>query len=107
MSRSVGAAADPSKYSIRPQVDLTHEERSAARVPPLPDVLGLRPSFEDDSARSIKGARDDDVALGGRGDLRAAGDLHGRSLLIASCVHVVSPSSAVHSGNRPSWRIAA
>jgi hypothetical protein len=50
---TTGSAMDPAKGSVRPQVDLANGEGHAARVPPMCDVSGIRPSLEDNSAGRI------------------------------------------------------
>jgi hypothetical protein len=45
---------DPTKGSVRPQVDFANGERHAARVPPMCDVFGICPGLEDNSARRIE-----------------------------------------------------
>jgi hypothetical protein len=67
---------DPSKGSVRPQVDFANGERHAARVPPMCDVLGISPSLEDNSARRIEDARYHDLALGGSCDFHGSDVLH-------------------------------
>ena len=64
VSAPAGAAMDPSKCSIWPKVDLADGKRHTARIPPMRDVLGLGPGFEDESARRIEDARDHDLAVG-------------------------------------------
>src|SRR2546427_9698023 len=98
---------DPTKGSIRPQVDLANGERHAAWVPPMCDVFGLSPRLEDNGARRIETTRYHDCAVGGSCDFRCSNVLHCWSLLIASCAHVFSLSSASLSGSRPGWQISA
>jgi hypothetical protein len=55
VSLSLGTAIDPTKGSVRPQIDFANGERHAARVPPMCDVFGLSPGLEDHSAPPLAG----------------------------------------------------
>jgi hypothetical protein len=67
---------DPTKGSVRPQIDFANGERHAARVPPMCDVFGISPGLEDNSARRIEDARYHDFAVGGSRDFRCLDVLH-------------------------------
>src|SRR5258707_10279793 len=72
---SVGAV-DPSKCSIWPKVDFANRERDAARIPPIRDVLGFGPCFEDHSARRIEDARQHNLVVRGSSDCERSGVRH-------------------------------
>jgi hypothetical protein len=73
---TIGSAMDPTKDSVRPQVDFANGERHAARVPPMCDVFGISPCFENNGARRIEDARYHDFAVGGSCDFYCPDVLH-------------------------------
>ena len=73
--RSFRPTIHESKCAVRPKVDFTNGKRRAAWVPPVRNVLGLRPGFEDECPRRIEDPLDDDLAFRRRRDFRTSGVL--------------------------------
>src|SRR5207249_7218056 len=76
--------------ATRADVHLAERSREALRAPPAGQVLGLRPGFEDETARRIKDPRDDELPFFRLGSS------------VGSSVHASSPSFSARADNPPS-----
>jgi hypothetical protein len=71
--RAVGSLVNEPEDAVWTRLISQTYERLTSWMPPLRDVLRLRPGVEDDGPRGIKGASDHNLAIGRQRHLRADG----------------------------------
>src|ERR1700722_5570955 len=104
MALVMSGAVDPAKGAIRPQVDFANRERRTARIPPMGNMFGLGPGGEDACAPRIEEARDHDLVVVGRRNLRGFGILSRRGGVSVSWGNISSPPAASLANSPPRRR---